>query len=69
VMVRKQRPSLKRRVLQRPSVIDDADSWYTSVLASVLELLEDEADGHTCITTPDGRACEVTVRFSVGGAA
>lgn len=54
---------------KRESLIQNSDCWHETVLASVLHLLEEECDGHTCLTTPEGRAVEVTVRFTHGGSA
>jgi len=54
---------------RRESLIVETDCWHNDVLGDVLELLKVRADGHACITTPDGAACFVTVRFTVGGSA
>lgn len=51
------------------SVIEEADSWIESVMTPVWEMLDKQCDGTACITTPDGRACHVTVRFTAGGSA
>jgi hypothetical protein len=57
------------KVVSRRSLIEETDSWHNTMLGAVLEFLEDREDGSACITTPDGRACYVTVRFAVGGRA
>ena len=54
---------------RQPSLIVETDCWHNDVLGEVLELLKVRADGHACITTPDGAACYVTVRFTTGGSA
>jgi len=56
-------------IIKRPTVIDDADDWIESVMTAVWRMLDEQSDGAACITTPRGRACEVTVRFTVGGSA
>ena len=54
---------------KRPSLIETSDTWHETLLTAVLYLLDEECDGTTCISTPGGRACEVTVRFTEGGSA
>jgi hypothetical protein len=50
-------------------VVERPDRWQDTVLAAVLESLDTETPTHTCITTPSGRACRVTVWFETGGKA
>ena len=57
------------RSVKRRSVIHSDETWHEAVLSAVLYLLEEESDGTTCISTPDGRACEVTVNFTEAGRA
>jgi len=71
---RKRRSRKRRRVneaqpVARESVIAKCDDWHDQVIAGVAHLIEEEVDGLTCITTPDGRACHVHVWFKAGGSA
>jgi hypothetical protein len=57
-------------IVKRESVIDHvADSWIECVMTAVWRMLDEQSDGAACITTPSGRACNVSVRFTTGGKA
>jgi hypothetical protein len=64
-----QRSATETKRLTHPSIIEESNRWRSFLLARVEVCLEEEKPGHVCITTPEGRACRVTVWFGPGGKA
>jgi hypothetical protein len=61
---------MQQAIVKRESIIDvDSDDWIECVMTAVWRMLDEQSDGAACITTPRGRAVEVTVRFTAGGSA
>jgi len=73
----KRRPKRRRNkpmneqatTMPKESVIQPCCDWHDQIMAGVAELIGEEVDGLTCVTTPDGRACHVHVWFKEGGSA